>query len=44
MNTEEDVELCVDKTLAEVGTRLVLGVPLGLSKPNQLINATGDLT
>ncbi len=34
-----DVESCVDATLARVGRRLVLGTPLGLGKPPQLINA-----
>jgi acyl-CoA hydrolase len=33
------VEQCVEHTLAAVGTRIVLGAPLGLGKPNQLVNA-----
>ncbi len=33
------VEACVEHALAEVGKEIVLGVPLGLGKPNQLVNA-----
>jgi len=33
------VEECVDRTLAAVGNTLVLGAPLGLGKPVQLMNA-----
>lgn len=33
------VEDCVDAVVAAVGPRIVLGAPLGLGKPNQLINA-----
>jgi acyl-CoA hydrolase len=33
------VEACVDAVIERVGRRLVLGAPLGLGKPNQLINA-----
>ena len=33
------VEACVDVALAEVGKEIVLGAPLGLGKPNQLVNA-----
>lgn len=33
------VEQCVDKTIAQLGRNLVLGAPLGLGKPVQLINA-----
>ena len=35
----ETVEACVDAVIAQVGQRIVLGAPLGLGKPNQLINA-----
>lgn len=34
-----DIETCVDQVLATVGKRIVLGVPLGLGKPNRLVNA-----
>jgi len=33
------VEECVEHTIATVGPDLVLGAPLGLGKPNQLLNA-----
>lgn len=33
------VEQCVEHALAEVGTQIVMGAPLGLGKPNQLVNA-----
>ncbi len=33
------VEQCVEKTIAAVGTTLVLAAPLGLGKPVQLMNA-----
>lgn len=33
------VEECVEETIARVGKKLVLGAPLGLGKPVQLINA-----
>lgn len=33
-----DVETCVENTLSKVGKRIVLGIPLGLGKPNQLVN------
>jgi len=39
MKNHTDVEACVDDTLARVGNRVVLGIPLGLGKPNQLVNA-----
>jgi len=35
----DDVERCVDETLAHVGKRVVMGLPLGLGKPNPLVNA-----
>lgn len=33
-----DVESCVENTLSKVGKHIVLGTPIGLGKPNQLIN------
>jgi len=33
------VDACVDATLARVGKRIVMGAPIGIGKPNQLINA-----
>ena len=40
-HTEElqSVEECVEKTIARVGKHLVIGAPLGLGKPVQLMNA-----
>lgn len=35
----EDVEACVDAVIERVGRRIVLGLPLGLGKPNPLANA-----
>jgi len=35
----ETAEACVDEVIARVGRRIVLGAPLGLGKPNQLLNA-----
>lgn len=39
MKTFEDAMQCVEKTIETVGKRIVLGLPLGLGKPNQLVNA-----
>jgi len=33
------VEECVDASIARVGKRIVLGAPIGLGKPNQVVNA-----
>ena len=33
-----DVETCVEATLTRVGKSITLGIPLGLGKPNQLVN------
>ena len=33
-----DVESCVDATLRHIGRRIRLGVPLGLGKPNHIVN------
>lgn len=35
----QDVEQCVEEAIRRVGKRIVLGIPLGLGKPNQLANA-----
>ncbi len=35
----DSVEACVDRTIAAVGNTLILGAPLGLGKPVQLMNA-----
>ena len=34
-----DIEACVDAVIAAVGRRIVLGVPLGIGKPNRFVNA-----
>ena len=39
MRRYSEVEACVEDTLARVGREIVLGIPLGLGKPNQLVNA-----
>ncbi len=35
----EDVESCVEEVISRVGQRIVLGIPLGIGKPNPLVNA-----
>ncbi|MDH5672923.1 MAG: hypothetical protein OEZ06_12285 [Myxococcales bacterium] len=39
MERLDDVEHCVDRILARVGRRIRLAVPLGIGKPNHLVNA-----
>lgn len=34
----EDCERCVDEILRRVGKRIILGTPLGIGKPNPLVN------
>ncbi|HEY4367887.1 MAG TPA: acetyl-CoA hydrolase/transferase C-terminal domain-containing protein [Steroidobacteraceae bacterium] len=34
-----DLEACVDATLQRVGKQIVLGLPVGIGKPNPLVNA-----
>jgi acyl-CoA hydrolase len=34
-----DIDTCVDAILARVGNRIVLGLPVGIGKPNELVNA-----
>jgi acyl-CoA hydrolase len=34
-----DVDSCVEATLSRVGKEIVLGLPLGIGKPNRLVNA-----
>jgi len=43
----DTIDACVDATLERVGPRVVLGLPLGIGKPNLIVNeffrrATGD--
>ena len=35
----QDVERCVQEIIARVGKQIVLGIPLGIGKPNPLVNA-----
>ena len=35
----QDIEACIDEIIARVGKRIVLGIPLGIGKPNPLVNA-----
>ncbi len=39
MSSGEQLEQVVERTLARVGRHIVLGLPLGLGKPNRLVNA-----
>src|SRR5688572_33310244 len=39
MQTLRSVEACVDKIIERVGKRLSVGTPLGIGKPNPLLNA-----
>lgn len=39
MSRYDHLQAIVDRSIAEVGPHLVLGVPLGLGKPNRLVNA-----
>lgn len=34
-----EVEACVDEVIARVGRQIVLGIPLGIGKPNRFVNA-----
>ena len=34
-----EIEACVDAVIAAVGRTIVLGVPLGIGKPNRFVNA-----
>jgi len=39
MSRSDSLQAVVERAIAEVGPHLVLGLPLGLGKPNRLINA-----
>ncbi|HVS10081.1 MAG TPA: acetyl-CoA hydrolase/transferase C-terminal domain-containing protein [Planctomycetota bacterium] len=38
MRRYSEVEACVEDALVKVGREVVLGIPLGLGKPNQIVN------
>lgn len=38
-NAIDDIEACVDDVISRVGNRIVLGIPLGIGKPNRFVNA-----
>ncbi len=38
-SSDETLEACVDQALERLGNHLVMGLPLGLGKPNPLVNA-----
>ena len=38
-NAFDDIEACVDDVISRVGKRIVLGIPLGIGKPNRFVNA-----
>jgi acyl-CoA hydrolase len=35
----DDLDACVEATLTRIGKRIVLGLPVGIGKPNTLVNA-----
>ncbi len=39
MNSTKELERVVEQTLSRLGMHIVLGLPLGLGKPNRLVNA-----